>query len=109
METQGVVIKQLIAQESAHADKRMEEVRVKHFAPKRAIEALGIGVLGGLILLNLVLGNGVQFVPVGEANADEFGAVAGALLHRAAVALDQLGQHLHDPGGGQRGSKLGAQ
>ena len=56
-----------------------------------------------------MLGNAVHFAPFGEANADEFGAVAGAPLRRAAVALDQPRQHLHDPGGGQRGSNFGTQ
>ena len=37
----------------------------------------------------------------GEPGTDEFGAVVGAQLLRSAVAFDQSGQHLHNPGGGQ--------
>ena len=37
----------------------------------------------------------------GEPGTDEYGAVVGAQLRRSAVAFDQPGQHLHDPGGEQ--------
>ena len=82
------MVKQPVAQGLAHVDQRAEEVRVEHLAPKRAVDALGVGVLGGLARLNPVHDDGLRFAPSGEANAGEFGAVAGAQLRRAAVAFD---------------------
>ena len=80
MRAQGVVVVHPLGEQVAYLAQGSKEVGIEHFAPKRAVEALHIRVLGGFARLNPVQDDALGFAPLTQDGTDEFGPVVAAQL-----------------------------
>ena len=76
MRAQGVVVVQPLGEQVAYLAQGSREVGIAHFASKRAVEALHLGLLGGFARLNPMQDGALSFAPVAQRGADELGPIS---------------------------------
>ena len=76
MRAQGVVVVQPLGEQVADLAQGGKEVGIAHFATKRAVKALHLGILGGFTRLNPMQDDALSRTPVAQHGADELGPIS---------------------------------